>query len=377
MLRNVAILLIAAGGLVVSSARAAETELGSLLTTIRAVGPKGAGHVEAIAAWRELAKADASQLPAVLAGLDGSNPLAANWLSAAVDAIAERRMQSGGKLPLAQLEQFVLDRGHTPGARRLAFEWLVRGDPSAHARLIPGMLDDPSLELRRLAVAREIDLAGKTALADDKSPAIAQYAAALSAARDADQIKLVTAKLKELGREVDLPRHYGFLMQWHLIGPFDNVDMKAFDVAYEPEKQIDLAAACPGKSEPVRWVAHTTADALGWVDLNKALGKNMGAIGYAVTDFTSEEERDVELRIGCDNANKIWLNGQLVSSNAVYHSGTKLDQYVARGRMKRGKNVILVKICQNEQKESWAQGWHFQLRICDETGTAILAKDRP
>jgi hypothetical protein len=32
-----------------------------------------------------------------------------------------------------------------------------------------------------------------------------------------------------------------------------------------------------------------------------------------------------------------------------------------------------VKCCQDEQKEEWTVEWEFQLRVCDSTGTAILA----
>ena len=76
------------------------------------------------------------------------------------------------------------------------------------------------------------------------------------------------------------------------------------------------------------------------------------------------------------NANKIWLNGELLSANKVYHAGQKMDQYIGLGTLKAGRNTILVKICQNEQKEEWAQDWDFQLRACDATGTAILSRDR-
>jgi hypothetical protein len=44
--------------------------------------------------------------------------------------------------------------------------------------------------------------------------------------------------------------------------------------------------------------------------------------------------------------------------------------------LQAGKNVILVKVCQNEQTESWAQRWEFQLRVCDSIGAAILAPNR-
>jgi hypothetical protein len=34
----------------------------------------------------------------------------------------------------------------------------------------------------------------------------------------------------------------------------------------------------------------------------------------------------------------------------------------------------VVKVCQNEQTEPWAQNWAFQLRLCDATGKAIASK---
>jgi hypothetical protein len=50
------------------------------------------------------------------------------------------------------------------------------------------------------------------------------------------------------------------------------------------------------------------------------------------------------------------------------------DQYLARGKLKAGRNELLVKVCQNEQSEDWAQDWKFQLRICDASGGAVPLK---
>ena len=50
----------------------------------------------------------------------------------------------------------------------------------------------------------------------------------------------------------------------------------------------------------------------------------------------------------------------------------EIDQYRLSAELKPGKNVILIKCCQNEQKEDWTTEWEFQLRVCDRTGTAIL-----
>ena len=44
-----------------------------------------------------------SDLPQILTALDGAGPLAANWLRAAVDTIAERQLESSGELPAVEL----------------------------------------------------------------------------------------------------------------------------------------------------------------------------------------------------------------------------------------------------------------------------------
>jgi hypothetical protein len=49
-----------------------------------------------------------------------------------------------------------------------------------------------------------------------------------------------------------------------------------------------------------------------------------------------------------------------------------MDQYKAHARLKPGVNTILLKICQNEQTEDWAQEWNFQIRVCDPFGNAVL-----
>jgi hypothetical protein len=359
-------------------AAAAQSEsLEPLLKTLRRVDREGQGNQAATQAWAELAsRSSAAQLPAMLAAIDGAGPLAANWLRSAVDAVAERHTQQGGTLNVAALEKFLDEKQHDQRARRLAYEWIARSDPGAADRLIPGMLDDPSLELRRDAVARVLG-AGEKAMTEKQTLlALATYRKALESARDLDQVKAISEALGKLGHPVDLAHHYGFLQDWQLVGPFDNSKAKGFDIAYPPETAVDLAASYPLDSGTIGWTPHHTDDEQGFVDVNKGLGKHMGAVAYAAAEFNSDRPQDADLRLGTENANKIWLNGKLLSSADVYHANGTMDQYVGRGRLNRGRNVILLKICQNEQTDAWAQDWKFQLRVCDSTGRAILATDR-
>lgn len=372
--RRVLLLWVLTGGI----AAAQSQDLKPLLDPLRQVEREGKGHREATRAWSELtARCTADQLPTLLAAIDGTSPLAANWLRAAVDAVAERELRRNGKLPVSSLEEFLQQRQHDQRARRLAYEWIVRSDPAAENRLIPGMLDDPSLELRRDAVAQLLSTAATATTAGDSELALATYQRALDAARDLDQVKVVTEALKKAGRPVDVARHFGFVQDWRLVGPFDNRQGKGFDTAYPPEASVDLAATYPTENGTIGWTATHTDDEYGHVDLNKALGKHKGAAAYAVAEFQSEGPHHVELRLGSENANKVWLNGKLLSSAEVYHSNGTMDQYLGAGDLRPGRNQIVLKICQNEQTEEWAQEWKFQLRVCDALGKAVLATDRP
>jgi hypothetical protein len=374
--------LLAAGllaGLIGAAASAAE--IGPLLAKLQAVGPNGKGHREAAEAWRELARTDAAKLPDLLAALDRAGPLAANWISTAIDAVAQRTIESRGMLPAPELEKFVRDRRHAPRARRLAYEWLRRVDPTAPERLIPGALDDPSLEMRRDAVARLLDQASELAGPQRKADAVALYHKSLVAARDADQIALVAQRLRSLGQTVDLARQFGFIVAWKVIGPFDNDEDqgsdKGYDAVYPPETGLDLASSCPGRHGVVRWIDYTAADDYGNVDLNVALGVEKSVVGYASADFFSAGRQEVEIRVASDNALKIWLNGKLIDRRHIYHGSSQLDQYVTPVVLQPGRNRILVKVCQNAQTQDWARGWGFQLRVCDRLGAAVLSRDRP
>ncbi|MCB1096691.1 MAG: hypothetical protein KDN22_14025 [Verrucomicrobiae bacterium] len=347
------------------------------LAAIQAVEKEGKGNKAASAAWQKLSAASADDLVTILGAMDHAGPLASNWLRSAVDVISDRATAGGSGLPVTDLGEFLLDTNHSPKARRLAFDLIQSADATTADKLIPGMLMDPSPELRRDAVARLISDGNALMEANAKDTAALVYRQALNGARDVSQIQEIAAQLEKLGRTVDLPKHFGFLMHWNVIGPFDNSGRAGFDQVFPPEESIDLSAEYNGKRDKVKWVEFVTADPFGMVDINKAFGMEKEATAYATTEFLSTSARPAELRLGSKNAWKIWLNGELIFGRDEYHRGAAIDQYQLPVSLKEGKNTLLVKLCQNEQTETWTVEWQFQLRICDSTGTAILAADRP
>ncbi len=348
-----------------------------LLTKILAVGPEGQGNAEAAAAWKTLtAGATPADLPELLTAMDQAGPLAANWLRAAIFTLTDRAAAASTPLSPDTLTTFLKNQSHGPAGRLLAADLLQHTAPAVWDSLVPSLLEDPVPALRREPVAR---LTAAATAAKDKT----QLRQALQAARDEDQIRAATDELRALAETVDLPRHFGFLMDWQVIGPFTNKDRSGYDTVFPPETNPDLSAAYPGKeTEPgkdptVRWQAWTTPNEFGIVDLNKPLGMLKEVTGYATTTFQSPTARSAEIRLGCKNAWKLWLNGQPVFARDEYHRGMKIDQYRFPIQLKAGPNQILLKICQNEQTETWTVQWDFQLRLCDATGTALLDPTRP
>lgn len=365
---------VALASLLLLSLALCAAEIEPLLKQLKAVGREGVGNVEANAAWKELTQIGGSALIPALTAFENASPSAVNWLRTAVDAIAERELAAGRKLQAAELEAFLKDEKRDPAARRLAYEWLVKVDRTAPDRLLPGMLNDSSVDLRRDAVARVLTEA-ENQLAKDKAAATRTYHTALASARDKDQVDLIAKQLKTLGVEVDLPKHFGFITRWALVGPFDNRKGIGFNAAYPPEKTVDLKASYQGKDVAVLdWAEHVTPDPYALVDLNKAIAKHMGATAYAYAVVESPREQLVQVRAGSNNAVKLFLNGKQVYLRDEYHHGQRMDQHIGHGTLQAGRNEVLIKICQNEQTEQWAQSWSFQLRLCDSVGGAVPFK---
>ena len=331
-------------------------------------------------AWKMRVQQGTYALPVILQELESASPTKANWLRTAADAIIEKALSSGESLDLKPFQTVLFDIKRNPKVRRMCYEWIITAKPELKSELISSFLNDPSLELRRDAVAQLINQV------KDKSDAgaidwrnIAKYA------RDRDQVDEIAKALKKWNEELDTAAHFGFIRDWAVLSTFDNTDEKGFAISYEPEKKLDFQTTYVGKeNKPATWKKITSTDAYGKVDLAKSIGKHKAAIAYAVAivepvihEKDSKLEIPVELRANSLNAVKVWLNGKEVIAHEEYHHGDNMDQYIGKGSLKPGKNIILVKICQNDQKEPWAQSWEFALRVCDHVGTATPLKVLP
>jgi hypothetical protein len=348
-------------------------DLARSIAAIRAAGPNGQGAVAAATAWKRVADADASDLPALLAGMDGASALARNWLRAAIDRVLERAAAARKPLPFAELEAFLRDTRHDPTARRFAYELVLKNDSTAADRLLPGMLADPSPELRRDAVARVLADAARLVKEKKSAEAEAQFRRALAAARDFDQLRAIIRDLGTLGKTVSLADHVGFIRSWKVIGPFPNLDEKGIDIVYPPEKSRNFAAEFDGSTGKVKWKDFKPVKDTGVIDLNDAVGNYPSAVAYASAEFLSKDARDAEVRLGSFLGFKLWLNGELVLVRGDSYTGYTPDHYVAAVKLKPGANIILLKFAQEPPPPQLPppNHWRFMLRVCDASGAAI------
>ncbi len=347
-----------------------EEDLGAALKAVCAVEANGVGHESAVEAMKALNAATIDQVPEILKAMDDANEISQNWLRSAVVSAVGR----GGDLPTDKVKEVLDDKSRSSMGRLLAFELLTDGNEGLAAEMIPGFIEDPSLPLRHKAVGALLEKAD--ALSQGESlDVIGCLGLALKHARDVEQIQSIANKLAKHGVNVDLQSQLGFLPTWNVVGSFDNKDMAGFDVAHGPEEaigMIDLNAKYKDlEGNETGWKEVATINPVGNVNLNEHIGKVKGATVYALTNFKSLEACDAEIRIGTANATKIWLNGELVMVNEIYHNSNSIDKFSGEVKLKEGDNQIFMKVCQNEQSESWAQDWQFQFRICDETGKPI------
>ena len=360
--------LLLAVGLLLGDSPAPAGSASKLIETIRSVGKEGKGNADAAKAWKSLVAMGPAALAPILDALNDDEVVAGNWLQPAFEAVAEKAA-TDGNLSTALLEKALADTKKANVARSLAYTWLVKQDKTAAARLLPGMLSDPAPGLRRLAVEDAVKRAEAFAKDDKGKRGEELYQKAFLAAGDPEQIESIG---KILGKKADVAKQLGVVSRWHLVTPFDNSKGKGFDVAYPPEKGVELAATYKGKDgKAATWTEYTTADPQGLVDLAKVLGPLKGTVAYAYATVEMTEARRVYLRTGSIAALKVFVNGKELFGCEEYHHGTRIDQYAIRVPLLKGKNEILLKVCQNEQNEQWAQAWAFQLRICDTVGCGV------
>jgi hypothetical protein len=354
----------------------------SLSKDLAALIKQGSGTAHGRAAWERLSQTGPEALVALLGAMRNADTTASNWLRTAFDRIVARELARKKALPVEELLAFARDAKQPGRARRLALDVVEELRPGTGAQLFPGWLDDPEFRYEAVAVTltrgRKLLKQGVPTAAE---PVLRQ---AFTSARDVQQARDAAAGLEQLGIQVGVGEHLGFLMDWYLIGPFDGGGQKGFQLSYPPETKVDLREELTGQGgKKLRWVryqAREPAHASGarhqaLVNLREkdALGDADDAVAYAYTEFRVAQGGAVEFRGAADDNLTVWVNGEKFFGFQEWRNGVRHDRHRFTAALKEGKNSVLVKICQTPAPNP-EPNWEFFLRVVDATGKGIAMK---
>lgn len=158
----------------------------------------------------------------------------------------------------------------------------------------------------------------------------------------------------------------GLVTTWLLAGPFDNERGTGFSRLDPPAREPFAADAhWPGKVRPVAWRAQPVASPIdGVIDLDALFRPDDQALAYAVTWLHADAETPVALRLGSDEAARLWVNRvELCAFDG--RRPFRADQDEVGAVLRAGWNEVLLEVA--DQTGPWA----FRLRVTAPQGGPV------
>jgi tetratricopeptide (TPR) repeat protein len=165
-------------------------------------------------------------------------------------------------------------------------------------------------------------------------------------------------KAREQLKSIGIPEEN----KWYLIGPFDHKN--GFNKKYPPEKEIRLNRYYKGKNQKINWQQANDNYMEGYIDLKENLKQYNWSVGYGLIYVESPDERQVQIRVGTNDATKIWLNEKLVWTFNIGRDAI-FDDDIINVTLQQGLNKILIKVCNRISL------WGYYFRITDEEGNGV------
>lgn len=166
-----------------------------------------------------------------------------------------------------------------------------------------------------------------------------------------------------------LYRGEGYLIDWQIVGPFENAGRVGQAAVYQPETTPYAATQTfvgklPG--EPLAWrkFVHAEAPRGAFVNFADLLHPYEQATAYATVWIKAAKAGPAVLHLGAPGAYKVWLDGALVGEGGTYRTPTPLQE--AHGmQLSAGWHRLLIKVGSDEGL------WGFYARISDARGAPL------
>ncbi len=286
----------------------------------------------------------------------GTAPAAAAPGTAATTGTTSKSGRTTGKATL--WTPGIRDAAH-PGrfAREFARRKFLLRAPGPEAVLgLLGLLLELQGEVGGDEMAAFLDGARK-----HRDPLVASHAAYLGA-------QLEEAR-GEQSKASAMYRAEGFVLDWQIIGPFENAGRAGHAAVYMPETEPFVATqSFIGKlqGEPLTWrrFVHEQAPRGAFINLADLLDPPEQAVGYATVWVKVDRAGPAALHLGTSGAYKVWLDGQEVGEGDTYRTPTPL-QVAHPLTLRAGWNRLLIKLATDDAM------WGFYARLSAPGGAPL------
>ena len=135
----------------------------------------------------------------------------------------------------------------------------------------------------------------------------------------------------------------GNIRNWQFTGPFENLSESGFYKNYGPLEHPEPAAVFKSLTNAdVKWFTPAEEIKDGWTPISYQFNKN-AAVVYAQNFVTSPSDQAVYCNVGFTGAIKVWINDELVISEAKELT-TEMDHYTVKYDLKKGINRLLIQL---------------------------------
>ncbi len=164
-------------------------------------------------------------------------------------------------------------------------------------------------------------------------------------------------------------RAEGFVLDWQIVGPFENAGRAGHAAVYMPETEPYAASqSFVGKlpGEPLNWrrFVHEDAPRGGFVNLADLLDPPEQAVGYATVWVKVDRPGPAALHLGTSGAYRVWLDGREIGSGDTYRTPTPL-QAAHPLTLRAGWNRLLIKLATDDGM------WGFYARLSAPNGAPL------
>ncbi len=149
---------------------------------------------------------------------------------------------------------------------------------------------------------------------------------------------------------------------WILLGPYNN--FQGFQTEFSPETEIKLDKIYKVQKRTLKWQHINDGFNEGYINLKQTYSNYNWKVAYGLIYVNSPNRKDAQIRIGTNDAAKLWLNDQEIWRLNMERDSV-FDNDVIDVTLKPGMNKILLKVC-NRISE-----WGFYFRITDKAGNGL------